>query len=136
MQDRTRINVEAALAGEAMAVLRYQLFADQAQEEGYDRIADLFGVAADDERKEHFRALASLMGLVGSTRANLRAAIAGEVIEHRGLYRRFAAEAREDGEREVARRFEELARGDHCHADRLREALDELEVADLEVVGA
>ena len=135
MQGRTRVNVEAALAGEAMAVLRYQLFADQAHEEGYERIEELFTIAAGQERKEHFRELATLIGLVGRTRQNLRTAIAGEVTEHRSLYPRFAAQARAAGDVEVAERFERLGADERCHADRLREALDELEVADLEVVG-
>lgn len=135
MEGRTRRNVEAALAGEAMAVLRYQLFADQAHEDGYERIEELFTIAAADDRREHFRELAALIGLVAGTRQNLRAAIAGEVTEHRTLYPTFAAQARADGELAVAERFDRLGADERCHAERLREALDELEVADLEVVG-
>ena len=93
MQSRTRFNVEAALAGEAMAALRYQLFADAAIEEGHERIAELFAEAAMKERTQHFRELAILVGLVGPTRQNLRAALAGEVTEHRSLYPRFASQA-------------------------------------------
>ncbi len=135
MQGRTRHNVEAALADEAMAVLRYQLFADQAHEEGYERIAELFQVAASCERTEHFRRLAGLVGLIGTTRENLKAAIGGEVTEHRSLYPRFAAQAMEDGEPEAERRFGLLHTDGQCHGDRLREALDELEVSELELVG-
>jgi rubrerythrin len=135
MHGRTRLNVEAALAGEALAALRYQLFADQAEEEGFVRVAELFEAAGRQERKEHFRELASLVGLIGTTRDNLRTAIAGEVTEHRSLYPRFAALARQDGDAAVAERFQELGADEHRHADRLREALEEMEVSDLEVVG-
>ncbi len=135
MHSRTRFNVEAALAGEAMAALRYQLFADQASDEGNERIAELFAAAGLAERFEHFRELATLVGLVGTTRQNLRAAIAGEVTEHRSLYPRFASQAHQDGEDEVAERFRLLGTDEHRLADRLRDALEELEVAELEVVG-
>lgn len=135
MQSRTRFNVEAALAGEAMAALRYQLFADQARSEGHERIAELFAVAGIEDRFEHFRELAALAGLVGSTRQNLHTAIAGEVTEHRSLYPRFASQAHQDGEDEVAERFRLLGTDEHRLCDRLRDALEELEVAELEVVG-
>jgi rubrerythrin len=72
---------------------------------------------------------------VGTTRQNLRAAIAGEVTEHRSLYPRFAAQAAQDGEPAIADRFRELGLDEHRHADRLRVELDELEVSELEVVG-
>ncbi len=135
MQSRTRFNVEAALAGEALAALRYQLFADQAREEGHERISELFGATALLERKEHFRQLAALVGLVGTTRQNLRAAISGEVAEHRSLYPRFASQAYQDGEGEVAERFQALGADEQRQVDRLREGLEELEVSELEVVG-
>jgi rubrerythrin len=134
MQSRTRFNVEAALAGEAMAALRYQLFADQARNEGHERIAELFAVAGIEDRFGHFRELAALAGLVGTTRQNLRTAIAGEVTEHRSLYPRFASQAHQDDEDEVAERFRALGSDEGRMADRLREELDELEVAELEVV--
>lgn len=135
MNSRTRLNIEAALAGEALAALRYQLFADQAGQEGYERVAELFALAGQQERKDHFRELAALVGLIGTTRENLRTAIAGEVTEHRSLYPRFAAQALQDGDSETAARFEELGADEHRHADRLRDALEEMEVSDLEVVG-
>lgn len=135
MNSRTRLNIEAALAGEALAALRYQLFADQAEQEGYERVAELFARAGQRDRKDHFRELAALVGLIGSTRENLRTAIAGEVTEHRSLYPRFASQALQDNDRQVAERFEELGADEHRHAERLRDALEEMEVSDLEVVG-
>jgi rubrerythrin len=135
MQGRTRFNVEAALAGEALAALRYQLFADRARDEGYERIADLFAAAGLHERLGRFGELASLVGLVGTTRQNLRTAIGGEVTEHRSLYPRFSSQARQDGEDAVAEQFEALGSDEHRFAERLRDGLEELEVAELEVVG-
>lgn len=136
MDPRTRRNVEAALAGEAMAALRYLLFADQARAEGYPRVAELFENAGRQERHEHFRELAALVGVVGGTRRNLQAAISGEMTEHRTVYPRYAAEARRAHEVEVARRFQELGADEHRHADVLRCALEDLEIGDLEVVAS
>jgi rubrerythrin len=121
MKDRTRFNIEAALAGEALTALRYQLFADRARQEGPGRRAPC-------------GELAGRAGLVGSTRENLRAAIAGEVSEQRSLYARFAAQARQDGEDAVATSLESLGGDEPSHLDALREALDELEISELEVV--
>lgn len=135
MNDRTRMNVEAALAGEALAALRYQLFAEQARRDGYPEIAALFSSTGTQERKEHFRELATELGLVQTTHENLRVALHGEIAEHRSLYPRFAAEAREDGEDAVADRFEELEADEHRHSVLLREQLENLESAGLEVVG-
>ena len=135
MNGRTRTNVEAALTGEALAAMRYQLFAQQARREGYGHIAELFASAGLTERKEHFRELAAVIGLVRETRENLRAAILGEVTEHRTLYPSFAALARADGDEAVANRFTELAADEHEHAARLRAALEELDSSQFEVVG-
>ncbi len=135
MQSRTRFNIEAALAGEAMAALRYQLFADRARQEGHERIATLFDEAACPDHRQRCGDLAEAAGLVATTRENLRAALAGEVTEHRSLYARFAAQAQQDGETAAATRLQALGADEQRHVDRLRGALEELELGELEVVG-
>lgn len=135
MNGRTRMNIEAALAGEAMAALRYQLFAEQAKHEGLPQIADLFRSVGRQERTEHFRELAADFGLIGTTRDNLRLAVLGEVAEHRTLYPEFARLARQDGDESVATRFEELGADEREHAEMLRKALEDLDGSELEVVG-
>lgn len=127
MEPVTRLHLEKALAGEAMASLRYALFADRADDEGLDDIAELFEEIGKQERKEHFREIAQMLGLVGSTRQNLEAALAGEVTEHRSLYPLYAGEAHRAGDESVAQRFIELGGDEHRHADRLRGAIGALE---------
>lgn len=127
MEPVTRLHLEKALAGEAMASLRYALFADRAEDEGFDDIAGLFEEIGKQERKEHFREIAQMLGLVGSTRQNLEAALAGEVTEHRSLYPLYAGEAHRAGDESVAERFIELGGDEHRHADRLRGAIGALE---------
>ncbi len=126
MHPMTRANLEAALAGEAMASLRYRLFADEAEDEGLGEIEGLLESIAREERHEHATEIANELGLVRSTRENLAAALEGEVTEHRRLYPLFAAQARRVGDLEVARLFQSLGADEHAHADRIRAALARL----------
>lgn len=128
MEAITRLHLERALAGEALASLRYELFADRAEEEGLDDVAELFEQISKQERREHFREIAEMLGLVGTTAQNLQAALAGEVTEHRSLYPLYAGEALRAGDDPAAERFIELGGDEHKHADRLRNALGALEV--------
>jgi rubrerythrin len=125
MHATTRQHLELALAGEALAELRYRLFAEEAEEEGYDDAADVFEWIGKEERKEHEREIAALLDVVGPTRENLETALNGEVAEHRRIYPRFAAEAQQHGDLAAAALFRELGADEHVHADALREAIDE-----------
>jgi rubrerythrin len=129
MHPMTRANLEAALAGEAMASLRYRLFADQAEEEGLEEIEELLETIAKEERREHAAEIAAELGLVRTTRENLAAALEGEVTEHRRLYPLFAAQARRVGDLETAKLFQELGADEHAHADLIRTALARLTLA-------
>lgn len=126
MHPTTILHLREALAGEAMAALRYALFADRAEDDGLDDVANLFERIGKQERKEHFRELAELMGMVGDTRSNMTAALDGEVDEQRRTYPAFADEARSVGDLAAADRFEELARDEGSHAELLRSVLEDL----------
>ena len=123
MEAVTRRHLEEALCGEALAALRYTLFADRATDEGLEDIAGLFREIGEEERREHFREIAELLGLVRTTAENLEMALAGEVTEQRRLYPQYAGEARRAGDEEIAEQFIELGEDEHRHADRLRGAL-------------
>ena len=128
MEAITRRHLESALGGEALASLRYLLFADRARREGRTDVADLFEEIAAEERREHFAEIAELLGLVGTTQQNLEMALAGEVTEHRRTYPEYAGAARRAGDEAVAEQFTELGADEHRHADRLRNALSASEV--------
>jgi rubrerythrin len=127
MGPTTRSHLEDALRGEAFAALRYALFADRAEEEGREDIADLFEEIGKEERKEHFREIADLLGLVGTTKQNIRVALSGEIQEHRSFYPRYASDARQAGDLQAAHQFEEVGADEHRHADRLERAALDLE---------
>lgn len=127
MEAITRLHLEEALCGEALAALRYALFADRAASEGLVDIATIFREIGDEERREHFREIAERLGLVRTTWENVESALAGEVTEHRRRYPQYAGEARRAGDDAIADQFIELGEDEHRHADRLRGALVAME---------
>ena len=93
---KTEQNLRDAFAGESQARNKYTYFASVAKKEGYEQIASLFLLTAEQEKehaKLHFKALAG----VGDTLANLKAAAAGEHEEWTEMYPRMAQEARAEG---------------------------------------
>jgi rubrerythrin len=124
MHPMTRANLEAALAGEALAALRFRLYADRADDEGLADVAELFEDIGREERRDHARRIAGALGVIGSSRDNLIAALDGELTEHHRLYPSFAAQARRVGDLEAAALFEELAREEDAHAQRIRATVE------------
>lgn len=120
---RSRKNLMEAMQGEAFAFAKYKLFAKQARNNGDSELADIFDKTADQEYLEHFVEQADLLQLVGTDEQDLTNAIAGESFEVDTLYKQFAEQAREDGDEQVAHRFEEIRRDEAFHQLAFHEAL-------------
>jgi rubrerythrin len=120
---RSRKNLMEAMRGEAFAYAKYKLFAKQARNNGDNELADIFDKTADQEYLEHFVEQADLLQLVGTDEQDVTNAIAGESFEVDTLYKQFAEEAREDGDEQVAHRFEEIRRDEAFHQLAFHEAL-------------
>jgi rubrerythrin len=133
---RSRQNLLEAMRGEAFAFAKYNLFARQARKNGRNELADLFDRTADQEYLEHFTELAELLQLVGTDEQDVTNAIAGESFEVDTFYKRFADEAREDGDEQVAHRFEEIRRDEAYHQLAFQEALIKLQTRDRIMKGA
>ena len=123
ISDRSRRNLMEAMRGEAFAYAKYKLFAKQARSNGDNELADIFDRTADQEYLEHFVEQADLLQLVGTDEQDVTNAIAGESFEVDTLYKQFAEEAREDGDEQVAHRFEEIRRDEAFHQLAFHEAL-------------
>ena len=94
---RTEANLMAAFAGEAQARTKYTYYASAAKKEGYEQIAAMFALTADNE-KEHAKIWFKLLhDGVGKTVDNLKDAANGENYEWTDMYATFAKEAREEG---------------------------------------
>jgi rubrerythrin len=88
----TAQNLAAALAGESQASQKYLAFAAVADAEGYSNVARLFRAVAFAE-SAHARNHLSVLGGIGTTADNLRAAWGGETFEIDEMYPAYDAVA-------------------------------------------
>jgi len=131
---KTEQNLKDAFAGESQANRRYLYFANKADIEGQNDVAALFRSTAEGETGHahgHLEWLEQVgdpaTGLpIGSTRNNLKAAVAGETHEYTDMYPGMAKTAREEGHDEIADWFETLAKAERSHANRYTKALEAL----------
>jgi rubrerythrin len=93
MRKMTQANLEAAFAGESQAHMKYAIFADKAEEEGYPEVARLFRAISFAERVHATNHLREL-GDIGDTVANLGTAMKGENYENTEMYPAFNAVAK------------------------------------------
>ena len=105
---KTEKNLLAAFAGESQARNKYTYFASAARKEGYEQIAAIFELTANNE-KEHAKLWFKELKGIGSTLENLLAAAAGEHEEWTEMYKEFAEVARQEGFTALAARFEMVA---------------------------
>ena len=132
---KTEGNLKAAFAGESQANRRYLYFAAKADVEGQNDVAAVFRSTAEGEtghahgHLEYLEAVGDpATGLpIGSSRNNLKAAIAGETHEYTDMYPGMAKAAREESFDEIADWFETLAKAERSHANRFQKSLDALQ---------
>ena len=123
---KTEANLLTAFAGESQARNKYTYFASKAKKEGYEQIAAIFEETANNE-KEHAKMWFKLLGGIGSTAENLKAAADGENFEWTDMYDTFAKEAREEGFDKIAAMFEGVAKIEKEHEERYRKLLANIE---------
>lgn len=137
---QTEKNLLAAFAGESQARNRYTFFASVAKKEGYQQISSILQETADNE-KEHAKLFFKLLkggvaeitaaypaGVIGSTLENLKAAAEGEEMEWGTIYPNFADVAEEEGFKDVARTFRNVAEIEQYHEKRYRKLILNLEL--------
>ena len=123
---QTEKNLQAAFAGESQARNKYTYFASKAKKEGYEQIAALFLMTADNE-KEHAKMWFKELEGIGSTAENLLAAAEGENFEWTDMYEGFARTAEEEGFGELAEKFRLVAAIEKHHEERYRALLKNVE---------
>ena len=119
---KTEENLKTAFAGESQARNKYTYFAAVAKKEGYHYIAKIFEETAENE-KRHAKDELNLLNGIGDTIANLKEAISGEHYETTEMYPTFAREAKEEGNKEAARLFNEIAKIEEHHRERYKKLL-------------
>ncbi|MFB6088874.1 MAG: rubrerythrin [Candidatus Aenigmatarchaeota archaeon] len=141
---KTIKNLTKAFIGESQARNRYTFYAKVAKKEGFEEIAEIFLLTAENER-EHakwlFRLInklkdkknkeievdASAPTTLGSTEDNLKAAIEGEHYENSEMYPKFAKIAEEEGFEEIAKRLRAIAKAEEHHEKRYKKLLKEVQ---------
>jgi len=136
---RTEKNLLAAFAGESQARNRYTYFASKARKEGYEQIAAIFLETAANEKEHAEREFKFLQGgdveisgsfpagVIGDTKANLKAAAAGEHYEWTEMYPSFANAARDEGFDKIASVFDSIAKAEQAHEVRYLALLKNIE---------
>lgn len=139
---RTAENLMKSFAGESQATMRYRYYASQARKEGYVQMSNIFQETADNEvehAKRFFKFLnvdfceeaiminADYPVALGDTKLNLKAAAAGEHEEHSVLYPEFAKVAEEEGFKNIAYVFREIAEVEERHEARFLKLLKNIE---------
>ncbi|MCF0213411.1 MAG: rubrerythrin family protein [Muribaculaceae bacterium] len=127
---QTEKNLEAAFAGESMARNKYTYFASKAKKEGFEQIAALFQLTADNE-KEHAKLWFKELNGIGDTAENLEAAAEGENYEWTDMYEGFAKTAEEEGFKDLAAKFRLVAAIEKRHEDRYRALLHNVEAQEV-----
>ena len=123
---KTEANLATAFAGESQARNKYTYFASAARKEGYEQIAAIFEMTANNE-KEHAKLWFKELNGIGTTLQNLLAAAAGEHEEWTDMYKRFAEEAKAEGFTELAERFARVADIEKRHEERYRKLAANIE---------
>jgi len=121
MRKMTKANLEAAFAGESQAHMKYAIFADKAQLEGFPNVARLFEAISYAERvhaTSHLRTLAA----IGDTAQNLDIAIGGETYEVDEMYPAFRAVAELQEEKSAVRSTTYALEAEKIHAQMYADA--------------
>jgi rubrerythrin len=119
-------NLEAALAGESQAHIKYRYFAKIARAEGFEDVAKHFEHTADQELLHAWGHLELLIGKP-STKECLEKAIEGETYEFTQMYPTMKAEAEVEGNQEAIREAAHQIAESQTHAEEFREVLAKAE---------
>jgi rubrerythrin len=142
---KTAKNLLKSFAGESQARNRYNYYASIADKEGYKQIRNIFNETADNE-KEHAKRFFKFLiqGLEGelpamidieaaypvamaATLDNLKAAASGEKEEWSDLYPKFADDAEEEGFKEIAEVYRNIASAEERHEIRYNKLIANIE---------
>ncbi len=123
---KTEENLKTAFSGESQARNKYDYFAKVARNQGYHYIAKIFEETAMNE-VQHAKDEFKLLKGIGDTKANLKAAIEGENYEHTKMYPKMKKDAEEEGNKEAAELFTEIAEVEENHEKRYKKLLEMVE---------
>lgn len=123
MHPMTKDNLRSAFSGESQAHMKYLIFADKAEEEGFKNIARLFRAIAYAERVHATNHLNALNGS-NLTIDNLDIAIEGENYEVQEMYPAYKAVAELQDEKKAVKSMHYALEAEKIHSALYSEAKD------------
>ncbi|MCD6111486.1 MAG: rubrerythrin family protein, partial [Thermoplasmata archaeon] len=121
MKKMTKKALEEAFAGESMAHMKYAIFAEIAESEGFRNISRLFRAISYAELV-HARNHARELGYLGKTPENLQSGIEGETFEIEEMYPVYRATAEMQGESGAVRSTTYALEAERIHANMYKDA--------------
>jgi len=133
MRKMTEQDLAAAFAGESQAHMKYVIYANVAEKEGFPNIARLFRAISHAElahARNHYRALGNIL----TSAENLQVAIDGETYEVEEMYPAFKAVAELQNEKEALRSMDWALQAEKIHAGMYQKAKQAVEAnKDIEI---
>ena len=123
---QTDENLKIAFADESQTNIEYLEYAHRAIDEGFMEIAQLFREAAGAE-VVHALSHLKAMGVVKTTRDNLKEAAEGESLQIISMYPKFIEEAEREGRQEAADSFRIAFEREKHHRTMFQQALKMIE---------
>lgn len=124
---KTEKNLMDAYAAESMGRTKYTFYASKAKKDGYERIAEIFELTANNE-KEHAEVWFKYLngGELSHTLQNLEDAAKGEYFEWTKMYKDYAKIARDEGFTDIALHFDMVASVEKFHNERYDKLLEDV----------
>ncbi len=122
---KTDENLKIAFADESQTNIEYLAYAHRAMDEGFTEIAQLFREAAGAE-VVHALSHLQAMGIVKTTRANLKEAAEGESLQIMSIYPKFIEEAEREGRKEAVESFRIAFEREKHHRGMFLQALKQM----------
>ncbi|RLG09165.1 rubrerythrin family protein [Candidatus Pacearchaeota archaeon] len=126
MRKMTKKSLEEAFAGESMAHMKYLIFSEIAEEEGFKNVARLFKAIAYAEQV-HAKNHAKNLDIIKNTKENLQSAINGETFEIEEMYPAYDAIAKLQGEKGAEKSIYFAIEAEKIHAKLYKEAKEAVE---------
>lgn len=126
MRKMTEENLKNAFAGESQAHMRYLIFAEKADEEGFPNVARLFRAIAYAEQV-HAANHYSVLGMISNSAENLQVAIDGETYEVNEMYPAYNAVAKLQEEKGAERTTEWALQAEKIHSGMYQKAKQAVE---------
>lgn len=140
MHGLTAANLRSAYGGECMAHMRYRIWAEHAEREGFPQVARLFrsiALAEQVHASNHFAELRDFHGGeacsvagqygIGATAEHLEGGIAGELFEVNEMYPAYLEVAKLQGEQGALRSFRYALSAERVHAELFAQAKQAVE---------